>query len=201
MEVTIREAAQIVGRSTRAVRNMAQSGRVKARRVGRRWMVDRESLNSVLGPAPDVRRTQVAELREKLNQSLDRATPTPPETSQRSYYSVRQLDACTVACVALQQLAELEAEPRQALAEAEAALREFLRALTESVHQFHPELKIKCLLRARSHACTALADLIAYDTVHDTPAITALADRIEGVLLASLTGLIRHAERRRKGRS
>ena len=79
MEVSIREAAQIIGRSTRTVRNMAQSGRIKARRVGDRWMVDRESLNTLSGLAPDARRTQVAEFREKLNACVVHSLQSNPE--------------------------------------------------------------------------------------------------------------------------
>ena len=46
MEISIKDAAELLGKSERTVRHMAQSGRLPARRVGSRWLIDREELQS-----------------------------------------------------------------------------------------------------------------------------------------------------------
>ncbi len=44
MDLSIKEAAVYLGKSPRTVRHMARTGKLAARQVDRRWLVDREAL-------------------------------------------------------------------------------------------------------------------------------------------------------------
>ncbi|MGW4752003.1 helix-turn-helix domain-containing protein [Streptomyces chartreusis] len=46
IEVTTEQAAELLGCSAQYARHLARSGRVAARRVGRVWLLDRESLDA-----------------------------------------------------------------------------------------------------------------------------------------------------------
>ncbi|MCC6556542.1 MAG: helix-turn-helix domain-containing protein [Polyangiaceae bacterium] len=73
MDLSIREAAALLGKSERTVRYFAQQGRIPARRVRGQWIIDGDALEAAREP----RREQIALIRERLNRSLDRATPPP----------------------------------------------------------------------------------------------------------------------------
>ncbi|MEZ4449436.1 MAG: helix-turn-helix domain-containing protein [Nannocystaceae bacterium] len=45
MELSIKEAAEVLGKSERTVRHMAQTGRLPARRIGSRWVISRDDLD------------------------------------------------------------------------------------------------------------------------------------------------------------
>ncbi|MEZ4383474.1 MAG: helix-turn-helix domain-containing protein [Nannocystaceae bacterium] len=47
MELSIKEAADIIGKSERTVRHMAQTGRLPARRIGSRWVINRADLDDL----------------------------------------------------------------------------------------------------------------------------------------------------------
>ncbi|MCA9659602.1 MAG: helix-turn-helix domain-containing protein [Myxococcales bacterium] len=47
MELSIKEAADIIGKSERTVRHMAQTGRLRARRIGSRWVINRADLEDI----------------------------------------------------------------------------------------------------------------------------------------------------------
>jgi excisionase family DNA binding protein len=44
MEISIKDAAELLGKSERTVRHMAQTGRLPARRIGARWLINRDDL-------------------------------------------------------------------------------------------------------------------------------------------------------------
>jgi excisionase family DNA binding protein len=44
MEISIKDAAELLGKSERTVRHMAQTGRLPARRIGSRWLINRDDL-------------------------------------------------------------------------------------------------------------------------------------------------------------
>jgi len=47
MDLSIKEAASLIGKSERTVRHMAQTGRLPARRIGSRWVINRGDLDGV----------------------------------------------------------------------------------------------------------------------------------------------------------
>jgi excisionase family DNA binding protein len=49
MEISIKDAAELLGKSERTVRHMAQTGRLPARRIGARWLINQEDLLAAQG--------------------------------------------------------------------------------------------------------------------------------------------------------
>lgn len=81
MDLTIREAATLLGKSARTVRHMAKTGALPARRVGGRWVVRRDDLVAI-DPAFAERRAEVVEVaRTRVNAALDRLVPAGPNTA------------------------------------------------------------------------------------------------------------------------
>ncbi|HGG57526.1 MAG TPA: DNA-binding protein [Nannocystis exedens] len=66
MDLSIKEAATLIGKSERTVRHMAQTGRLPARRIGSRWVIRRADLDG-LGKGGKTRKS---------------AAKTPPTTPQ-----------------------------------------------------------------------------------------------------------------------
>jgi hypothetical protein len=197
VELSIREAAAVLGKSERMVRHLASTGRIAARRDGKRWFIDGDKLGAVA----DAQRDQVEVVRERVNRTLDRAAPAPSGTAEkRAFYSARDLDAhrsAAAAIVAVTKLGAAHPEARAALDAPTSALRAFLRALTDGCHQFHPQSKIDRFIRARSLLAEAIADLVCFNLLQAEPDVTSLVDGLERDTLGAMRGLLRRAEKRR----
>lgn len=215
MEISIKDAADLLGKSERTVRHMAQTGRLPARRVGSRWLIDRDDLMSgkysgqgddevpsegheAEASTSDVQDVQEdsfehddAELStERPRLRFDRALP--PGTP-----SVRALDSFHIAADLLAELGELRRDLRDAthLRDAEQNLRGFIQALADGIHADLGDQPER-FRAARTQVCAALTDLIHFNVTHDKPDLTPLVDRIEHELLGSLQVLIGTADQR-----
>jgi excisionase family DNA binding protein len=189
MELSIEEAAALIGKSARMVRYLVKAGRIPARKEGKSWRIDRDALARYL-PAgvEDARRQQVADLRTRVFAALDAAAPPGPEGVRRGFFSVRDLQ-CWATLVKGVQCAE-----DAGLGGPAAALRAAASALVEGTHQFHPQTKIGRYVDARGSICAAIADALLARAEVGVP----LADLLEKELLPSLSGLIRRAEKGRR---
>ena len=190
MELSIKEAAALLGRSPRTVRHLAQSGQLPARREGRAWRIDRDALSSTIAKDADRRREQMQTLEATLQQAV--ADVTPSKAPHARTYSVGDLRAFGVGKEVYARLPN----DRGQFETVRADLRRCLRALSDGFHQFHPDVKIDCFVRARAAAANAVAELMLLDEP-DSVDLASLAGRLEGELLGQLRGLIRRAERRR----
>jgi excisionase family DNA binding protein len=213
MEISIKDAADLLGKSERTVRHMAQTGRLPARRVGSRWLIDRDDLMSgkYSGQGDDELPAEAAEAEaattddvqednfetddaalsaERPRLRFDRALP--PGTP-----SVRALDSFHIAADLLAELGELRRDLRDAphLRDAEQNLRGFIQALADGIHADLGDQPER-FRAARTQVCAALTDLIHFNVTHDKPDLTPLVDRIEHELLASLQVLIGTADER-----
>jgi excisionase family DNA binding protein len=217
MEISIKDAADLLGKSERTVRHMAQTGRLPARRVGSRWLIDRDELLSgkynghgddeatVDGEAAaaatatdaseehheadhDAEHASLSVSRARLR--FDRALP--PGTP-----SVRALDSFHIAADLLAELGDLRRDLRDAahLRDAEQHLRGFIQALADGIHADVADQPER-FRAARTQVCAALTDLIHFNVTHDKPDLTPLVDRIEHELLGSLQLLIGAADER-----
>ena len=201
MELTVKDAAALLGKSPRTIRHLAQSGKLPAKRKGGRWVIDRDALDSRVEIQAEARGEQLELVRGRLNSALDAAKPPSPDGTKRDFYSVRDMKTYAVAIAQLTEIVhvrETHAEIAPALECAETALRDCLRMISEGCHPFQPQTKIDRYVRARGHACVAIADLLAFNAVRQQPELTPLVDRIERDLLRSLRGLIRRAEKIRR---
>ena len=135
-------------------------------------------------------------MRSGINAALDQVAPPEPDSGRR-FYSVRDLRVFTHAQLALAELHALCGSHRE-LTAARDALLGLARTLTEGCHQYHPRRKLDLLLRARTEACAALADVLSFNRMQREPDLTSLADRIEGELRGGVRGLIRRMENKSK---
>lgn len=225
MEISIKDAAELLGKSERTVRHMAQSGRLPARRVGSRWLIDSDELQSGKYSASGDDAALEAELAAAESAGEDSEVASAPasapvevdaETASddgpRPRFrfdralppgtpSVRALDSFHIAADLLAELGELRRDLRDAplLAEAERHLRDFIEALADGCHA-DPHDQPERFRVARTQVCAALTDLIHFNVSRDRPDLTPLVDRIERELLGSLHALIGVADERRSWR-
>lgn len=211
MEISIKDAADLLGKSERTVRHMAQTGRLPARRVGSRWLIDRDDLLSgkytgqgddeetdvLAAPEAATDATSDAQEEDASVEHDDLAASTvrprlrfdrglPPGTP-----SVRALDSFHIATDLLAELGELRRDLRDAplLRDAEQHLRGFIQALADGCHADLGDQPER-FRAARSQVCAALTDLIHFNVTSERPDLTPLVDRIEHELLSSLQVLI-----------
>ncbi|MEM7246747.1 MAG: helix-turn-helix domain-containing protein [Acidobacteriota bacterium] len=202
MELTVTEAAAVLGKSARTVRHLVKQGKIPGRRVGNRWLIDREALSATFTHDADARRERVRELEEHVAKALDDSLPAGSrEHGDRRHYSVSDLRAFQHGKEVLAELDRtIASTPSLAaeLREARGSLLCCLRALTEGSHQFHADLKLECFLRARTTCCACITDLLTVSAADHAVSLAELADRLERDLLGALRGLLRRAERRRR---
>jgi excisionase family DNA binding protein len=211
MEISIKDAAELLGKSERTVRHMAQTGRLPARRIGARWLIDRDDLlaRKAAGNTDDEGEELAAELEpgdaddgdgrpefaahfaarsidlDDLPRSVDRALP-PGE-----------LDGFHIATAILARLGELRRELKDAplLRDAENHLREFLHLLADGCHADLHTRRDR-FREAQSRVCAALTDLIHFNVVRAEPDLGPLAMRIERDLIGELRVLLGETSRR-----
>lgn len=180
MILSLSDAARMLGQSERQVRYAIKNGRLEARRVGGRWVIDDSDLP--LSPGQVSARTQKgAELRDRVEDALGVGRSTDG-------YSVRSLDAFVAAARLAREIAAQVGAEHLARQAAEAAVV----AIAQGCHRFGAT-KVEAWRDARDLAAAAVAHL----HVAGDPQAIALADRVEAELIPSLVGLVRRAERRR----
>ena len=194
-KLTITEAARLLGKSPRTVRDMARTGKIPAERNGGRWAIDAAEL-SKHSSARASRTAAVEQVRHHVNAALDQVSPEPPTGPTRRFYSLRDLRCHRLALEMERDLLRMEGLEPKDVASVRDALRRFQHQLAEGFHQFHPELKVACFVAARRTACSVLADLLRMEVQHPGRAIEVLTERLEREVLGSLRGLLRTAERR-----
>ncbi|MEZ4434239.1 MAG: helix-turn-helix domain-containing protein [bacterium] len=89
MMLSIREAAALVGKSPRTIREHARTGRIDARRIGGRWLIPRDAVAD--DATHRARQDEVERLRDHIDAALDEVTP-----GGRGYYSVRDVKSFEV---------------------------------------------------------------------------------------------------------
>jgi hypothetical protein len=157
MELSVAQAAALVGRSPRAVRAWIASGRLAARKTERGWFVRSEEL-----PLTEAQREQVQRRSENVRSAVDAALPSRAAMSRdRRSRSLLDLD---VYRLLLEQVAGL-----QARGAALSASHEVLRATTlarraaislaEGLVERMPAPRLRHLLDARRMLGKALAHL------------------------------------------
>lgn len=219
MEISIKDAAELLGKSERTVRHMAQTGRLPARRIGARWLIDRDDLlaRKAAGTTDDAdAEFESADLEHDDHRETDAAPPRSASrqgitvnwhTSAPSTYtdralppgvvtSVRELPSFHVATELLAELGELRREIKDVpgLREAETHLREFLGLLADGCHADLHTRRDR-FREAQSRACEALTDIIHFNVSRAEPDLAPLAERLERDLIGSLRLLLGETQR------
>lgn len=221
MEISIKDAAELLGKSERTVRHMAQTGRLPARRIGARWLINREDLltRKATGATDDADLDDVAadvdaeadladdgEPRGSIAGSMGAAADWHhgPYTHRADHVlppgeitSVRDLDSFHIATAVLARLGEVRRDAANAplLRDAENHLREFLHLLADGCHADLATRRDR-FREAQSRVCAALTDLIHFNVVRAEPDLAPLAERLERDLIGELRHLLGDTTRR-----
>ena len=219
MHISVKEAAELLGKSQRTIRHLAQTGKLPAQRIGSRWLIQREDLLLLKDDSIDF---------EPPEQSLQEA-PHPPQstppifedcaqnqaTMDKARYkvdfvralrmtwnpnpspiSVQKMDSFSMATSILAETTALRARhsgssPADSwLANAEQALGSVLQAIADGCHHRRLLYKIARFEQAQSHACTALTHLLHYNMLCSEPDFSTTCEQIEQELLPSLQELM-----------
>lgn len=184
MEVTIREAAPLLGRSPRAVRARVAQGLLPARRVGRTWMIPLEHL-----PLTAEQRARMLARAEEARSAVDRVLPSRAAVDRDR----RHRSAADLAPFAA--LRTLLADGGNAGPDWTPVHRRFraaLMALAAAAHEFDRRRRAAFLRRARRLLSHATALLLL--RVEDEAARTCCAT-VEREVLPRIGGLLRWTER------
>ena len=183
VQLTISEAASLLGKSERQVRYLIQQGELEARKVAGRWVVSSEALPAPkrrAGPAPSSGGPK-HEVAERLRQAAE----TPPARR----YSVRDLRAYQAAEPIYRELCtSLGAEDAVTV-----RLRQALDLIARGCHTYQSGRKVEFYEQAREQVASAVTDLLLDGPAQDETRAS-LADRLEAALLPQLAGLIRSSE-------
>ena len=216
MEISIKDAAELLGKSERTVRHMAQTGRLPARRIGARWLINQEDLlQRKASGATDADEDDGADLPD-VDAEADLADdPSGPSGQAFSFHyqppprsadhvlppgeitSVRELDSFHIATAVLARLGEVRRDAHAAplLREAETHLREFLHLLADGCHADLATRRDR-FRDAQSRVCAALTDLMHFNVVRAEPDLGPLTQQLERELIGELRHLIGDTTRR-----
>ncbi|MDJ0840189.1 MAG: helix-turn-helix domain-containing protein [Acidobacteriota bacterium] len=178
MNLSLAEAARLMGKTTRQVRYLIAKEKIPAQKVGGRWFIDRESLPISKG-AERARERKVAKAVHISRDVL--RVPGPP----RKHYTVLDLKAFTAGRACYHGLKEEAGEAR-------VQLRESLLLICCGCHAFQTTEKRAYFVRARESACRALGLLLL------AGAIEPPMDCLEKEYIPALGGLIRRLEGRQR---
>jgi excisionase family DNA binding protein len=194
MDITIREAAPLLGRSVRAVRARIARGELPARRQGRTWLIPLDSL-----PLTSEQRASMLRRADEARDAVDRVLPSRLGDSRgRKRRSVLDLVPFAASVRLVRELGAVS-EPSLDLQRVTKLVRAALMAMASASFEFQPQLRARDLRRARSHLGRAVGLLLS-SPQEPTPAVVAFCARIEQEIVPPIGGLLRWIERGRRSR-
>ena len=187
MDLSLKQAAALCGKSERQIRYLIQQGRITAQKKNGRWVIPKENLPSSPGQAKATEARQ-----ERLQQVVEDALGLKEGAGPRKRrYSVTDLRAFSGGLALHRDLSAALGTEHELLD----TLRLVLVLLAQGCHSYHARDKTVAFATARERACELLTGLLLLD---DAAPARKLADRVEQELIASLAGLIRRSERGRR---
>lgn len=190
MEITIREAAPLLGRSTRAVRAKIARGELPATRRGHTWMIPLASL-----PLTDAQRQSMQQRADLVRGALDAVLPSRAATDRRrARRSILDLIPFTHGVHLLREVATTTPAPanRDLVLR---GLRDALLDLAAGSAEYDTRLRAESLRRARGGFARVAGLLLATVEAPDARSLQ-WCERIEHDVLPPIGGLLRWAERR-----
>jgi excisionase family DNA binding protein len=184
MLLTIEQTASRLGKSTRQIRYQIKNGQIAAQKVGGRWLIETADL-----PLSE-RQQQTLERKERQLRAAVTQGLGLDEDERQPRYSVRQLRAIQIILPLLQQISETLGAQHPATLE----LRQTLAQLCLGCHRFEQNDKSQAYRQAREHASLAICELLL--SGHERA--DEFIDEIEQQLMATLAGLLRRLEPRKR---
>ncbi len=197
MELTVREAAALLGRSPRAVRAQLVRGDLKGVKRGGRWRVERRHL-----PLTEVQREALQAKADSVRQAVEEALPSRlARTHAQKSRSLADLDAFRNGA---RLLAELRADDGEVLSEVSRRrvirqLEGALLALAEAAQHFERELKLEAIHRARSRLARATAILLLEAGIPPGEPVFGWVAALEAEIIPAVAGFARWAGKLRGG--
>jgi len=185
MDLSLTEAARLLGKSDRQIRYLIRGGELPARKEGGRWILRREDLP--LSPKQERASEQKRERAARLAEEILR----PESGAAKKKYSIRDLRAYREGSAIYRELAAGAGADHAAAV----LLRESLMLLACGYHEFQAETKADFYSRARQEASRATMALL----LDDEDAHREKIERLETGFLPALGGLVHQAEKRGRG--
>ncbi len=190
MELSVQEAATLLGRSPRTVRSQLASGELAGRKRGGRWRIERRDL-----PLTEAQRAGLQGKADRIRRSVEEALPSRMARSRgQRTRSIADLDAFRRGA---QVLAEIRGASggKAARERAAALIEEALLDLAEGVQLYDRELKLAALNRARAGLARSAASLLLDAGIPPADPAFGWVAAIESEVIPAVAGFARWADR------
>ncbi len=197
MELSVREAAVLLGRKPRTIRAQLARGELPGRKRGGRWRIEGRKL-----PLTEAQRSDLQRKADRVRTAVDDALPSRMAASsgQRSR-SLADLDAFRRGTEVLAEMRMARSPLEKAVQERAAAMaQEALLAIAEGVTLFEREHKLEALNRARSGLARCTALLLLSGGIPPAEPVYGWVAALESEVMPAVAGLARWAESRRRKR-
>lgn len=197
MQLTVREAATLLGQSPRTVRARLLRGDLPGTKDGGRWAIDRRDL-----PLTERQRQALQHKAESLRRTLDEALPSRlARTAGQRTRSIADLEAFRHGAELLAELEGASCSEEPGHRRTARLVRGALLALSEVVHHYDGEMKLAAVRRARTGLARAAGELLLAAGSPPVEPYAGWAVKLETEVLPAVAGLARWAESlARKGR-
>lgn len=185
MDLTIREAAALLGRSPRAVRAQVARGELPGTRRGRAWILDSQKLPLTAEQHREFQ-PRAARVREMVDSALPSRAASTRDRKRHSAADLRPFQ------MGLAVLAEIRASTDPVIRAVEPGLEIALLRLGEGAHAWPAHAKGRAFTAARRAFSRCAARLLLCP---DHEVARRLADKLENDVLPTLSGLLRWTER------
>jgi hypothetical protein len=192
MELSVREAATLCGKSPRTLRAQLARGELPGVKRNGRWRVDRRHL-----PLTEAQRRALQARADGVRRLVEDALPSRTATKRgEPARSLADLDAFRVTVALMNRVSEdAKRDTSPTARRLETYLRRAALMLAETFHQFDPRLKLEAVNRARSQLARATAVMLidGGDPISE-PAFTWLTV-LEREVIPTVGGLARAIDR------
>ena len=192
MELSIREAATLMGRSPRTVRAQVARGDLPGVKRNGRWRIERRHL-----PLTEAQRAALQAKADDIRHVVEAALPSrlARSTGQR-HRSIADLDAFRRGAELLTEIRGaaddgIDEPLRQRVA---GRLEEALLALAEGVQQFDREVKVEALRRSRGHLARAVGLLLLAAGIPPASPAHGWVAALETEVIPAVAGFARWAD-------
>jgi excisionase family DNA binding protein len=192
MDLSIREAAALLGRSRRTVRAQAARGEIPAIKRKGHWFIPRHQL-----PLTETQRRSLQGKAEAVRQTVEAALPSRlARTAGQRNRSIADLDAFRSGARLLAELraAPLEVLPPAFLESVIDLLEQALLDLAEAIQQFDRELKLAASNRSRAAFARVAGWLLLAGGIPPGEPVGAWVVALETEVIPAVAGFARWAD-------
>lgn len=199
MELSVREAAALMGRSRRTVRAQVARGDLPGVKRNGRWHIRRDHL-----PLTEAQRAILQGKARSLRSAVESVLPSRlAPTAGRRHRSIVDLDAFRLGSELLREIRSNADEqlPGGTREQAAAYLEDALLSIAEAVQQFDREVKLAALRQARSALARATATMLLACGDPPPEPVFSWVTALEADVIPAVGGFARWADNLRTPRS